>query len=60
MAAIFWWIRLTALSGRIITLKSTIRPSSFHVSMSTPLTLMPSISTWNSSTASLAPTISRT
>src|SRR5437764_2935863 len=43
--------RLTALSGRTITLKLVMRPSSPTVMMSTPLILMPSISPSNSTTA---------
>jgi len=60
MRAISWWSRLMAFSGRTITLKSTIRPASFHWMMSTPLITIPSISVTNSSIASRSPTISRT
>ncbi len=55
IAAIRRWTRLTACSGRIITLNSTMRPASLHRMMSTPLTYLPSMVVSNSRTAVSSP-----
>src|SRR5258706_8424957 len=51
ISPIFRCTRFTAFKGRIMTLKFVIRPSSPKVMMSTPLSLIPSISFSNSRTA---------